>query len=141
MKSQYLSYLARNESLLGIERHLNGADCGIAARRSRVSADLDNGARLLMLPDDVGLPIAVRDDEGDVLVLRHVVECLEAQRGLLNPAVIVVGGYRLAGGHPDKTDWSDVGEDTNRKSCEVLVHDLTLQPVGGNIADGLDSGN
>ena len=83
MKSLYLRSLARNERFLGIKRHLNGADCGIAARRSRVSADLDNGARFFMLPNDIGLPIAVRDDEGDVSVLRHIVERLETQRCLL----------------------------------------------------------
>lgn len=89
-KLHYLCPGAGDERLLGIERHFNGADCGIAARRSRVSADLDDGARLLMLPDDVGLPVAVRHHEGDVPVLRHVVERLEAQCGLLYPAVIIV---------------------------------------------------
>ena len=114
MKKFSLCPGAGDERLLGIERHFNGADCGIAARRSRVSADLDNGARLLMLPDDVGLPVAVRDDEGDVPVLWHVVECLEAQRGLLYPAIIVVGGYGLTGGHSDKADRGDIGEDADR---------------------------
>ena len=138
-KSLYLCPGAGDERLLGIERHLDGADCGIAARRSRVSADLDDGARLLMLPDDVGLPVAVRDDEGDVPVLWHVVERLEPQRGLLYPAVIVVGGYCLAGGHTLEADRDYVGKYADGQPCEVLVHDLALQPFGWHIADGLDA--
>ena len=127
MKKLSLCPGAGDERLLCIKRHFNGADCGIAARRSRVSADLDNGARLLMLPDDVGLPVAVRHHEGDVPVLWHVVECLEAQRGLFNPAIIVVGGYGLTGGHTDKADRGNIGEDADRDASEVLVHDFTLQ--------------
>ena len=104
-----------------------------------MSADLDDGARLLMLPDDVGLTVAVSDDESDVPVLWHVVERPEAQRGLLYPAVVVVGGYGLAGGHPDKADRDDIGKYTDGQPCEVLVHDLALQPFGWHIADGLDA--
>lgn len=140
MKKLSLCPGAGDERLLGVERHLDGADCGIAARRSRVSADLDDGARLLMLPDDVGLSVAVSHHEGDVPVLWHVVECLEAQRGLLYPAVIVVGGYCLTGGHTQEADWDDVGKDADGNTCEVFVHDLALQPLGGYIADRFDSG-
>ena len=123
----------------GIERHLIGADCGIAGRRSRVSAFLDDGARLLMLTDDIRLVIAVGHDESDVLVKGHVVQRLEAQRGLLYPAVVVIRRNGLARGHADKRYRRHVGEDAHRNSREVFVHDFTLQAFGWNIADGLDS--
>ena len=92
-----------------------------------------------MLPDDVGLPVAVRDDEGDVPVLWNVVESPEAQRGLLYPAVVIVGGYGLAGGHPDKADRSYIRKDADGQSREVFVHDLSLQPFSRDIPQGLDS--
>ena len=94
-----------------------------------------------MLPYDVGLPIAVRYDECDVPVLWHDVECLEAQRGLFNPAVVIVRGYRLTGGDTHEADGSDVGKDTDWDAGEMLVHDLALQPFSGDIPQGLDSGN
>ena len=138
-KLLYLCRCARNERLLGIERHLIGADCGIAGRRSRVSAFLDDGARLLMLTDDIRLVVAVGHDEGDVLVKGHVVQRLEAQRGLLYPAVVVIRRNRLARGHADKRYRRHVSEDAHRDSREVFVHDFSLQPFGWDIANGLDS--
>ena len=138
-KLLYLCRCARNERFLGIERHLIGADCGIAGRRSRVSAFLDDGARLLMLADDIRLVVAVGHDEGDVLVKGHVVQRLEAQGGLLYPAVVVIRRNGLAGGHADKRYRRHVGEDAHWDSSEVFVHDFSLQPFGWDIADGLDS--
>lgn len=138
-KLLYLCRCARNERLLGIERHLIGADCGIAGRRSRVSAFLDDGARLLMLADDIRLVVAVGHDKSDVLVKGHVVQRLEAQRSLLYPAVVVIRRNSLARGHADKRYRRHVGEDAHRNSREVFVHDFTLQAFGWNIADGLDS--
>ena len=94
-----------------------------------------------MLPYDVGLPIAVRDDEGDMSVGRHVVERLEPQGGLFNPAVIVIGRYRLAGRHTDKRYRRHFGEDADGQTRKVLVHNLTLQPFGGNVPQGFYSWN
>ena len=140
-KLLYLCRCARNERLLGIERHLIGADCGIAGRRSRVSAFLDDGARLLMLADDIRLVVAVGHDEGDVLVKGHVVQRLEAQGGLLYPAVVIISRYRLTGRHTDKRYRRHFGEDADGQTRKVLVHDLTLQPFSGNVAQGFYSRN
>ena len=138
-KSLYLCLCARNERLLGIECHLIGADCGIAGRRSRVSAFLDNGSRFLMLTDDIRLVVAVGHDEGDVLVKGHVVQRLETQGGLLYPAVVVVRRYSLTGGHADKRYRRYVGKDAHGNARKVFVHNLSLKPFGRYIADGLDS--
>ena len=94
-----------------------------------------------MLPYDVGLPIAVRDDESDVPVGWHVVERPEPQGGLFNPAVVVVGRYRLTGRHTDKRYRRHFGEDADGQTRKVLVHDLTLQLFGGNVAQGYYSRN
>ena len=138
-KLLYLCRCARNERLLGIERHLIGADCGIAGRRSRVSAFLDDGARLLMLADDIRLVVAVGHDESDVLVKGHVVQRLEAQRGLLYPAVVVIRRNGLARGHADKRYRRHLGEDADGQTRKVLVHDLTLKVLGWDVADELYS--
>ena len=138
-KLLYLCRCARNERLLGIERHLIGADCGIAGRRSRVSAFLDDGARLLMLADDIRLVVAVGHDESDVLVKGHVVQRSETQGCLFDPAVVVIRRYRLAGGYANKCYRRYIGENTDGNTREVFVHDLTLQPFGWHIANGLDS--
>ena len=92
-----------------------------------------------MLPDEVGLPVAVGHDEGDVPVQGHVVQRLEAEGRLFDPAVVAVRRYGLAGGHADKRYRRDVGEDAHGYAREVLVHDLSLQPLGGYIAEGPDS--
>ena len=138
-KLLYLCRCARNERLLGIERHLIGADCGIAGRRSRVSAFLDDGARLLMLADDIRLVVAVGHDEGDVPVKGHVVQRLEAQGGLLYPAVVIVCRNSLACRSTDKVYRSDVGIDADGQTREMLVHDFALQFFSGDITQGFDS--
>ena len=134
-KLLYLCRCARNERLLGIERHLIGADCGIAGRRSRVSAFLDDGARLLMLTDDIRLVVAVGHDESDVLVKGHIVQRLEAQRGLLYPSVFVVCRYCFTGRHSNKRYRGYAGEDADRQTRKMLVHDLALQILGRHITD------
>ena len=104
-----------------------------------MSAFLDDGARLLMLTDDIRLVVAVGHDKSDVLVKGHVVQRLEAQGGLLYPAVVVIRRNGLTGGHADKRYRRHVGEDAHGNSRKVFVHDFSLQPFGRDIADGLDS--
>lgn len=82
---------AWNKRFLGIERDFDCGDRWIAVWRSSVVSDFHYGPGLLMLPDDVRLPIAVGDDKSDMSSCRQHIKGPEAQRRLLNPAVLIVG--------------------------------------------------
>lgn len=117
---------AWDKRFLRVERDLDRADGRIAVRRSCLARDFHDRSGFLTLPDDVRLPIAVGDDKSDVSACRHYVEGLEAQRGLLNPAIVVVGGFRGAGGHTAERNRRDVGENAHRQVGECFEHHFTL---------------
>ena len=83
--------------------------------------------------------IAVCDDEGYVPVSRHVVERLKTQRGLLYPAVVIIGRNRFAGRHSNKSKRRYAGEDTDGQTCKTLVHNLTLQVLSWDVPDESDT--
>ena len=70
---------------------------------------------------------------------RQVIERLEAQGRLLNPAIIVVSRNSLAGGHTAERNRRDVGENAHWQIGEVFVHHLALKIVGKYIADKLNA--
>ena len=69
----------------------------------------------------------------------QVIERLEVQSRLLNPASIGVCRNSLAGGHTAERYWRDVGEYAHRQIGEVFVHHLALKIVGKYIADKLNA--
>ncbi len=117
---------AWDKRFLRVERDFDRPDRRIAVRRSCVSRDFHDRSRLLTLPDDVRLPVAVGDDKSDVSVCRHTFKGFEAQRGLLNPAIVVVVGFSGAGGYTAKRNRRDVGEDSHRQVGESFEHHFTL---------------
>ena len=92
-----------------------------------------------MLPDNVRLVVAVGDDKSDVSVCRQHIKGFEAQNGLFNPAILIVGLSRLTGWHTDKRYRRNVGENAYWHTCKVLEHHLSLQLFCWDVAEELDA--